>query len=57
MRPPHQAQFPLKEEMEISRTAQYCHHQPRVQNVPSVNMLNISPVVQVITVAYWNLSY
>lgn len=54
MRPPNQAQLPLKEDTEIRRPNQYCHHQPRVQNGPSLNMLNITPALLVITVAYWN---
>jgi hypothetical protein len=45
MRPPQQAQLPLKEEMEIWRPSYYCHHQPRVQNGHSFNMLNIAPVL------------
>lgn len=46
MRPPHQAQLPLKEDKEIRRPNQCCLHQPRVQNGLSLNMLNITPALQ-----------
>jgi hypothetical protein len=54
MRPPQQAQIPLKEVTEIRRPNQYRHHQHRVQNGPSFNMLSIAPVLWMITAAYWN---